>query len=116
MGDDKDLIENDIHIHVPQAAIPKEGPSAGITLVTALISIFSKTGIKKVKAEENLVLNGTKALVMEVTSGKILYSSNENEKAYPASMTKMMGMYLVLESIEEDKKAQAEPVLFLSMI
>lgn len=54
-------------------------------------------------AEETISLNGDKCLIMEVTSGRILYSSNEHHKSYPASMTKMMGMYLVLEAIKEGK-------------
>ncbi len=42
LGVDKDAFENnDIHIHVPAGAIPKDGPSAGIALVTALVSAFT---------------------------------------------------------------------------
>jgi len=37
----------DVHIHVPEGAVPKEGPSAGITLLTTLVSLFTQRNVKK---------------------------------------------------------------------
>ena len=55
----KEIFDNDIHIHVPEGAIPKEGPSAGIALTTALLSSLTNTKIStKVAMTGEITLQG----------------------------------------------------------
>ena len=44
--DSKLFVEKDLHIHVPEGAIPKDGPSAGITLATSILSSFIQKPVK----------------------------------------------------------------------
>ncbi len=86
---DTDLLENyNIHLHIPQGAVPKEGPSAGVTLAIAMISLL--TGIK-VKA--NFAITG------EITlRGEILPVGGIREKIIAAHRYGVKNVIIPLEN------------------
>lgn len=72
-GLDPDIFEKwNIHIHVPQGAVPKDGPSAGITLLTALASAFTGRRVKKYLAMTGEITLRGKVLPVGGIKEKIL--------------------------------------------
>ena len=56
-----------------------------------------------VSAEEVLIPNAKSGVLIEESTGKVLYEKNSNERLAPASMTKIMTMLLIMEALEEGK-------------
>jgi ATP-dependent Lon protease len=103
MGINKDFFEKaDIHIHVPAGAIPKDGPSAGVTMTTALVSLL--TG-RKVKSD--LAMTG------EITlRGKVMPIGGVKEKVLAARRAGIRTIVLPernmndLEDVPEDLRKE----------
>ena len=86
----KEFSEQDIHIHVPEGAIPKDGPSAGITMICAMASGFMKKTVKSgIAMTGEITLRGRvlpvggikeKILAAKRAGIKTIILSSDNEK------------------------------------
>lgn len=88
-GIDSEILENnDIHIHVPEGAVNKDGPSAGITITTTLISLFTNT-----KVDKSVAMTG------EITlRGRVLGIGGLKEKVIGAHRAGIKKVFIPLEN------------------
>jgi len=74
-----------------------------VIFLFVFIFLFTSVAPSIVGAEANLTINAKSAILVDAISGKILYSQNPDLALPPASMTKMMTEYLILEAVDEGK-------------
>ena len=97
--DDDYFSRHDIHLHVPAGAVPKDGPSAGVTMVTALVSALSGRPVS-----EDVAMTG------EITlTGQVLPIGGVKEKVLAARRAGIGGV--VLPKLNEDQLADLPPGL-----
>jgi ATP-dependent Lon protease len=106
LGLDQDVFNKyNVHIHVPEGATPKDGPSAGITMLTSLVSLFTQRKIKK-----SLAMTG------EITlRGKVLPVGGLKEKILAAKRARIKEIILCEENkrdIDEIKKEYLKGLTF----
>lgn len=101
----KDLHKNyDIHIHVPEVATPKEGPSAGITIATSIISLLTEIPVsKKVAMSGEITLKG-KVLPVGGIKEKLLAAHREEIKEAILPLDNKPDLKDIPKNIMEDLK------------
>mgnify|MGYP000309155116 FL=1 len=93
-----------VHIHVPEGATPKDGPSAGITMLTSLVSLFTQKKVKK-----NIAMTG------EITlRGKVLPVGGIKEKILAAKRAKIKELILCIDNEKDILEIKEEYLKGLS--
>jgi len=96
--DESEFEKQDIHLHVPEGAIPKDGPSAGITMLTALASAFTNRTVKPFMA-----------MTGEITlRGKVLPVGGIKEKILAAKRAGMKEIILCAENEKHVKEIEPD--------
>ena len=101
-----DLKNSDIHIHVPEGAVPKDGPSAGVALTTALISLFTNKAV-----DCNLSMTGEMTL-----RGNILPIGGVREKVIGAHRAGIKTIYMPKENKKDLEEIPKEVIQSINFV
>ena len=107
LGIEKNFFSNtDIHIHVPEGAIPKDGPSAGVTIAVAMVSVLTNS-----KVRQDIAMTGEITLL-----GNVLPIGGLKEKLFAAYRNSIYTIFIPEENIKDLEELPDEIVNKMEII